>query len=101
MIGLSLSFCVRDIANGKVKLEDVEKIITGARYTTIREFEDILNQYLVIPWNNDPRCIEVVCKLQFNNKIHQPRLDKSNPRVPNLRNGHWVKTESEINWIGY
>jgi hypothetical protein len=33
MIGLSLSFCIKDIIEGRVALESVDKIVSGTFYT--------------------------------------------------------------------
>lgn len=42
-IGFSLSCCIRDIMDGKVKLEDVHHIVTGCSPTNELEVQHVLN----------------------------------------------------------
>lgn len=46
--GLSLSFCVRDIAEGKAALSDVEKIISGTKAETEKDWAEIAKRYLQV-----------------------------------------------------
>lgn len=88
MIGLSLSFCVRDIASGKISEEEVEVIITGtcARYEN--EWYDLIERYCASYWKEFPEEARgIAVRLMREGKIHQPRVENQSP--PNLSEGHW------------
>ncbi len=114
MIGLSVSFCVRDLAAGKVAMEDVQKIVAGTRIPSWRKMKSLIQRYLEVYWRDNPaECERIVRQLVANTKratrgqnpggpvIEQPRLRKGG-RAPLLAgpNGltHWVNSESEIQW---
>lgn len=98
MIGLSLSFCVRDILVGKVKEKDVTKILSGTRARYEGNWEDIFKRYKGIYWRNAPEEGEKIAKrLLEAGKVEQTRLTQG--KVANLANGqHWVKDENQIVW---
>ena len=50
MIGLSLSFCVRDILDGKVAVEDVECIVAGTAAETDEDWECLVVGYAQSYW---------------------------------------------------
>ncbi|WP_046866820.1 hypothetical protein, partial [Microvirga massiliensis] len=54
LIGLSLSFCIKDIILGQVQLETVEKIVTGTRAVTEADWEEIANRYAQVYWKANP-----------------------------------------------
>lgn len=90
-IGLSLSFCIADICTGKVKIEDVEKIITGTRWPP-EELEDRLVVYLKEYWHRYPdKAKEVFYELWNSGRIEQPRLNGDRPpAIINVREKRWV-----------
>jgi hypothetical protein len=45
MIGLSLSFCVRDIVLGRVQESDVERIIARTAMQSDADFEEVIAVY--------------------------------------------------------
>lgn len=69
-IGFSLSFCIRDIVEKRVDLEDVHHIVTGCSPECERDVEDILQQYEEIYWRSYPKeAREIFAILRENYKI--------------------------------
>ena len=99
MIGLSVSFCVRDIVSGKVPLASVEKIIGSIAVQTEAEVDDLVRSYCQGYWCESPQESEKLFRrLLAEGKIEQPRLTNRN-HFPMLHNGrHWVETEDQIIW---
>jgi hypothetical protein len=102
MIGLSVSFCVRDIAKGEVALADVDKIIGSTRAVTPENWEQVIAHYKETYWSWDDCTPEkgeaVLRQLLAEGKIEQPRLldDRNYPWLGNRK--HWVDSEDEILW---
>ena len=77
--GRSLSFCVADIANGIVNIDDVEMIVTSTKIRNNDEFEKVVRGYSMSYWgNNTQRAIDIAWKLWNSGKIIQPRLTNDN-----------------------
>lgn len=73
-VGLSLSFCIKDILQGNVALEDVEKIITGTCCYDEQEWTEVLSSYCPVYWKENPtRALEIFWSLLDNKQIDQPR----------------------------
>ena len=93
MIGLNLSFCIADILTGKVKLEDVELIITGTACRTPDHWESLFEQYKQTYWLHDESHVadpkQVLDYLLLSGKIYQPRLHDEQP--PRIGRGYWVE----------
>lgn len=88
-IGLSLSFCVRDIINGIVGFDDVLYIICGTNYTNDKEFNEILDHYAEYYWSELPQLARFVAnQLREQGKLIQPRLQGAH--IPTLENGLWA-----------
>ena len=89
-IGLSLSFCVQDIIEGKVALEDVEKIITGTKFGDRDEFIDnMISSYMSTYWRKHPEeGFKTAVYLWDRGMLDQPRTRGEEP--PNLGNGVWI-----------
>lgn len=93
-IGLSLSFCVSDIARGKVSLAEVDKIITGTAATP-DQWDELLAEYKRIYWYENPeKCEQIARKLMKEGKIVQPRLDGAEAR--NIAAGHWLVNGEQV-----
>lgn len=90
MIGLSLSFCVKDIIEGRVELEQVEKISTGTAFRTRALFHmGMMLDYCRIYWRHDPeRAHQIAMDLWDAGKIDQPRCRGEDP-LP-IHDGHWL-----------
>lgn len=102
MIGLSLSFCVADICQGKVSEEDVEVIITSTRCETEENWEELTRDYCAVYWRKFPeQAAEVLNRLRESGKLYQPRVhhnrgfyrghdnwvtDPTDPRLDPFRN---------------
>ena len=96
MIGLSLSNCILDILEEKVLETDVDKIIARTSCRHNGEWRILIGEYMRQQWKLDPRrAEEIVWQWIKEGKIEQPRLSPQ-PWVPDLRTGHWVNSESEI-----
>ena len=97
MIGLSLSFCVQDILNGKVLLDEVDYIIASTRCKDASDWQEVYNSYKRSYW---AEFSDEQVKLVFDfllPKIKQPRL-KDNNKFPMITDGRWVESEDEITW---
>jgi len=98
MIGLSLSFCIRDIATGKVPIGDVEKLVVGTKTPDDEAFESVLQQYCEYYWYEcAEEAVEIARRLRAEGKIEQPRLENDD-RFPNIAEARWVETEEQITW---
>ena len=89
MIGLSLSFCVKDIIEGRVKLSEVDCIVSGTSIGGPPEMEEVIRSYQRSYWYNKPHLAEAVAwQLYHTRRIHQPRLTKR--EAPKVAFGHWI-----------
>lgn len=89
LIGLSLSFCVSDIINGLVNINDVAFIICGTRFRNPEEFEDILDCYARNYWSHLPQLGRFVAtRLHDEGRLLQPRLEGC--KTPHVVEGHWA-----------
>ena len=69
-LGFSLSFCIKDICEGRVKIEEVKHIISGCSPQNENDVQDILNQYTKIYWKDYPtQAREVFQTLRANHRI--------------------------------
>jgi len=106
--GLSLSFCVRDIALGRVAEEDVEQIISGTHYKDDEDFAFILQQYSKSYWvwdGCDPvKAVAIAQRLYDAGKILQPRATGDLPAA--TFDGRWCRSVRldgkfpEARWVG-
>ena len=90
MIGLSLSLCVADIIAGRVREEDVEKIIASTCCESREQWEALIKKYREYYWDKNPDLAESLCwRLIFANKIEQPRL-KDPLYFLDINDSHWI-----------
>lgn len=74
-IGLSLSFCVKDIQKGLVREDEVQFIISGTAVEDY-QFEECVEHYCESYWIMDPEGhSRIARRLWEQKKIHQPKLD--------------------------
>lgn len=104
MIGLSLSLCIKDLCEGKVKLQDVDKIIAGTFCNSDHDWDYLIERYCETYWNKYPdKARAFVTSLLIEGQIEQPRVDyvKNNTEwcVPSISGGHWVESESDTKEI--
>lgn len=90
-IGLSLSNCVKDILDGKIRLADVMFIITGTYINSKMNMMHVVDIYRSTYWKNYStfQVMEIIEALCFSGKIIQPRL--LNQPTCNIAKGHWVE----------
>lgn len=94
LIGKSLTFCVRDIIDGRVDIRDVEYIIAGTAFETWDDWKDAIDEYCLSYWLSNPGVARrVVNNLIMTDRIIQPRLFGENP-PDDISSGNWeVKNE--------
>lgn len=97
MIGLSVSFCISDIINGKVQESAVEKIVAGTCAYTMKDWEPVIQQYRKSYWRVNPELGEAICwRFIAAGIIDQPRTNGQRP--PYIQGGYWVENKSEIHF---
>jgi hypothetical protein len=98
MIGLSISRCVRDICKGRIKIENVVKIIGASSFENLDQITDDANCYIC--WVKNPELAKkIITELWEQGKIEQPRLHNNNGLVPDTHQGVWIHKEDQINWV--
>lgn len=102
-IGLSISFCIRDIATGKVAEQEVEKIIAGTMCADIEEWEYVIASYRQSYWQDCADQAEAILRrLIATGKIWQPRLEGLEPpqlatkRHETFGSYKWAGVNSEV-----
>lgn len=97
LIGLSLSFCVKHIADGRVRLSQVAKIITGTMCETEEHWNDLIVRYRQTYWYDNPTvCESALYWLKSEGQIEQPRL--TGGRTPNISRGIWVIDQAHADY---
>ncbi len=87
-IGLSLSFCIKDIIEGRVPLSDVLRIEAGTCATPER-WPELMDEYAKVYWTKDPeRAKRIATNLYRYGMIDQPRLRGEKPA--NISDGWWI-----------
>lgn len=76
IIGLSVSFCILDIANGKVKAEEVTKIIGSTACLNNLDWGQVISKYALGEWKHADvqLCAKTLWQMLADGKIEQPRL---------------------------
>ena len=103
MIGISLVSCVSDIADGKVSIDQVEKIVVGEACRDSRDWDQVIHTCRILHWHQNPDKYEAVLReLLATNKIFQPRLlGGTPPKYIHWCNGvanHWVNAYQQIEY---
>ena len=77
-IGFSFGQCVRDIVQGKVKIEDVIVIVASTRIEAREQVEAIIEDYRYradyLLGLDEKECNTIALHLWDTGKIHQPRI---------------------------
>lgn len=99
LIGFSLSFCLRDIAEGRVNVDEVLFIQTSCSPETPADVEDILTQYGDTYWRRNV----VKAKEAFDVLYNDPdlcrigwatsRYSTMNRGIVPIGWGHWLSTD--------
>lgn len=101
LIGLSLSFCIRDVVEGKVNIEQVEKIYSSTRAETDERLTELMRLYKEVYWRKDPERGERIARAMFaQGLIIQNRLQQGQEDVAtDITNGVWVNSEADIKYV--
>lgn len=90
LIGKSLSYCVKDIAEGKVDINDVIRIDCSVRCYTFADWVHVIRTYVTNHvWDNDV-CLMVFEALLRDDKIRTRPLFMD---YVNVSGGHWTVAE--------
>jgi hypothetical protein len=88
-VGMSFSFCVKDILEGRIQQEEVAFIYTATRCETSKHWEEVIRQYRLRYWKDNPDKAEEIARYFINNSlVIQPRLE-----------GKVVRCRRRIIWI--
>jgi hypothetical protein len=99
MIGISLSRCILDLATDKVRIADVEKIITGTKAPTRTEWMQLLTDYAGKEWASVAEKAKALAHMLYvSNKIEMPRNSGKPPPVIAEAGKYWVDSEDQITW---
>lgn len=89
-VGLSLSFCVRDILDGKVAIEDVAFISANTKCSLLEHWNGVLESYCNIYWRTNPNEGERIARHFINaGLIIQPRLEDRYLDISSIRE-YWI-----------
>ncbi len=98
MIGLSLSRCIGDIATGKIRLREVDLVLTSCRWKDDRSWDAILETYGSTFWIlSKARAMRIARILKRMGKIRQ--IPKEEGRSIDLGSGHWSADARDIKWV--
>jgi hypothetical protein len=101
MIGLSLSLCVKDVLDGYVTTDDIERIISGTCAGSPAVLEAVLDYYAKKYWSKAPaEGVRIAKELFRAGKVHQPRLKDPDYHPAAAGGFHWMKSEDETVWYG-
>lgn len=94
LTGLSLSFCVCDILDGRVLFSQVDKIVAATAAPPER-WDELIDGYCLSYWRNkEKEARRIVGRLKNLGMIDQPRLRGEEPH--NISDGHWVKDGQQV-----
>lgn len=80
MIGKSFSECIREICEGKVREEDVEKIIASTKASSKDEWIRVISIYNTNVWRDFPeKAGQIAWRFINGGKVEQPRLQGKEP----------------------
>ena len=100
MIGLSLSFCVKEILYGKKSLDDIDALIIAVRAKPGSDsWNEVIKTYKESYWKDfDNDLIDTILK-EIQSKIYIPRVDIGDQYFPMIYGGgYWVNSVDEIVW---
>ncbi len=92
LIGLSVSFCIKDIIEGKVHANDVDYIIGATAASDEADWRKVADLYCKTYWRKNPKVARAILEgFLWQGKIKQPRLIGKDPH--NIHNEHWMTVE--------
>jgi hypothetical protein len=87
--GLSFSVCIRDIVDGFIPFDQVDKIIAATAASTPEDWDKEIEHCKKVYWYRKPVECECLARLFIRaGKIEQPRL--RGKKAHNIDNGHWL-----------
>ena len=98
LIGVCLHTCIMEIANGTVKKENVQEIVSAC--TTEAFLHRVLPEYPKGYWRTEPKkCVRIATDLYKAGLIKFPRDENDThfPIAPDLV--YWVRSPEEIVWF--
>jgi len=94
-IGLSLSFCVKDILRGNIKEEEVKEIIAGTD-ASLDQWDELMKNYKENVWLKNPEeCEAIARRLYEAGKIKQPRQED---KKAHHMAGGWIEADKFEEW---
>lgn len=95
--GRSLSFCVKDILEDKISIDDVGVIVSSTACKSNDDWNKLIDEYSETYYKKFPKneVRQIIWYLLDNGHIYQPRL--VNGMIQNLADypEHWVNTYQE------
>ena len=99
-IGLSLSFCIADILNGKVKVEEIHKIITNTKIEDNPQWQNVIERYGKHYWDGRYSEAEaIIDQLRDEGRIYQPRVSMGIYAKFHKDTGHWGDITDEFKFF--
>jgi len=98
-VGLSLSFCIRDIANGVIDEEEVDYIVTACYVDSTHPFIDVVRTYREGYWLDNPECVRIAFRMYKRGQLLFPRVEER--PVINISSGHWCDHAYWEEWYGW
>jgi len=97
LYGRSLSLCVSDILEGKIRFEDVGGIVAGTSAATDDQWASVIDQYMSIywRWHSYTAAVGIVQSLLKRGLIYQPRLMDSRVNQNIYPSGIWASSLSD------
>ena len=90
MIGVSLSLCIKDMIEDKIKFSSVKSIIAGTRIVSKGDLEHIYDTYCQFYWKDKPTAARnMLFALWRAGKVIQPKVLGLDPL--NISGGHWFE----------
>jgi hypothetical protein len=75
LIGHSLSFCIRDVIEGRVSVEQIDRIVASTLCENDAHWDEVIEHYREIYWQADPdRAERITRQLRALGLIDQPRV---------------------------
>lgn len=101
LIGLSLSFCIKDILRGRVAPEDVAFISAGTCAKDAAQWEQVLSDYARAYWYDAPILgVELAREFIDSGRIVQPRLEGLDP-MPFTQGVQYGDRRLDTHWMPY
>jgi hypothetical protein len=95
-VGISLSFCIKEIINGDKKLSDIIGIISNTKFTDSDQFIELCKTYGKTYWKEDPQLgFAIAHYLRESEAIFQPRAEDDDDMWSHQLNpeegGYWFQ----------